>query len=382
LNGCKIFFCSSDRAAISFALYNDISCLLKRDNLYFVYHSTHNRTMDSFGNREKFEALCKEAPVIIPTLIECVTTLESLGTEWKSLLLGIKDATNFEKIKELTTVAMHYHAMRGRYTDIKMEDFKRFIENPHDPHFDNYHSSHNLMNALKEISKVVRSYKYLNKYETRADEKHYGLFDFGNTDSSKFDMVCGLSLMTLFINSCKPELVTFALDAIDKIIELSDYNVELITLYTLAIELNRDTIEKYTGGYRQVGGSVAMTRASMQWIGDYLASWQMPGIGAYGTIYLSAHHNITLMSRTRSDEILQHLMYKKRIIPKNYKEYLEDMKSFYPDGDWPRQHVLDFLKTNLLKRNSLRKNISRRNNRRFGTRKHNYKRFLLNVKTH
>ena len=348
LNNCKIYFCSSDRVAISFALYNDISCLLKRHSLYFVYNSNRLSDMD-YGIREKLNKLRANISTVIPHLSECISTLEILKEEWRTILLEIKAATSFEQVKNLTTVGFHYRALCGRYSQGLMEDLKRFIANPYDHYFDKeYHATHNMISEIVYIDKVVKSYRYLNVYDTTVEEKYYGLFDFGNTDTTKFDMVCGSSLMTLLLHSCIPELVNFALDAMEKIIELSDHNVELTTLYTLVIEVNYDYIET-TLGVSQRGGALLMSPDTLQWIGDYLAHWQFPGKGGVGTIYLSEYHNLTTGFRQSNDGILEYLVYEKHIVPKKYNEYLAFLNSFYPPGEGPRQKIADFLKRNFLK---------------------------------
>jgi hypothetical protein len=349
LKGCKIYFCSSDRVAISFALYNDISCLLKRDSLYFVYDSIKLPSMDNYGLKKKLKGLRANVSTVIPHLSECVSTIEMLKEEWKTILLEIKAATSFEQVKKLTTVGFHYRSLCDRYSNEFIEDIKRFIANPYDSMFDEeYHTTNNMISEIVYIDKVVKSYRYLNVYDTTVEEKYYGLFDFGNNDPTKFDMVCGGSLMTLLLHSCIPELVNFALDAMEKIIELSDHNVELTTLYTLVIEVNHDYIET-TLGVSQRGGALSTSPATLQWIGDYLAHWQFPGKGGVGTIYLSEYHNLTTGFRQSNDVILEYLVYEKQIVPKKYNEYLAFMNSFYPPGEGPRQKIADFLKRNFLK---------------------------------
>ena len=365
LKGCKIYFCSSDRVAISFALYNDISCLLKRDNLYFVYNSNRLPNMNMSSLIEELTELRANASTLVPHLSECVSTLESLISDWESIMLEIKTASSFEQIKKLTTVALHYNALRGRYSNIIIELIKRFIANPNDRYFDTeYHATNNLTSAIEYIGNIVRSYKYLNVYDTNAEEKYYGLFDFGNTDPTKFDMVCGSSLMTLLLHSCIPELVNFALDAMEKIIELSDHNVELTTLYTIVTEVNHSYI-KTTLGSSQRGGAMSLTRASLQWIGDYLAYWQFPGKDRIGTIYLSEYHNLTTGFRQSNDTALEYLVYEKNIVPKKYNEYLAFMNSFYPPGEAPRQKIADFLKIKFPKQmRKSRRSIAKRHTRK------------------
>lgn len=352
LKGCKIYFCSSDRVAISFALYNDISCLLKRHSLYFVYNSTRLPNMDNHSLKDRLNDLRINASTLTPHLSECILTIEELKKEWATILLEIKTANSFEQIKKLTTVSFHYRSLCGRYSNGLIEDLKLFIANPYDTIFDEeYHITNNMLGAIKHISKVVRSFKYLNIYDTTIEEKYYGLFDFGNNDSTKFDMVCGSSLMTLLLHSGEPELVSFALDAMEKIIELSDHNIELTTLYTLVIEVNHTYIET-TLGTTQRGGAISLSRASLQWIGDYLAYWQFPGKDRVGNIYLSQYHNLTTGFRQSNDAILEYLIYEKHIVPKKYNEYLAFMNSFYPPGEAPRQKIADFLKRSSMKRRS------------------------------
>lgn len=362
LKGSKLYFCSSDRVAISFALYSDINCILKRDNLYFVYHSKHLSSMSHPIREERFKQLCKDAGTLVPVLTDCVSTLEELMKTWATLLLDIKDVKSFEQIKRLTTVAFHYQSLVGRYSEDDLEEIKLFIANPYDSYFYDYRRRDSVTDTIRYISKNVRIYKHLNVYDTTVEEEYYGLFDFSNTDPEKFDMVCGSSLMTLLMHSCLPELVTFALIAMEKIIELSDHNIELTTLYTLVIETNKKYL-KYAPDYVQKGGALNVTRASMQWIGDYLASWQIPGKGGVGTIHLSEQDNLTTSFRVNNDIILEYLMLEKGIIPKNYKEYLENMAAFYPHGEWPRQHLLDFFKISSMKH----RKTYRRKNRKIGT---------------
>lgn len=360
LKECSVYFCSSDRVAIAFALLNDINCILKRGGSYYVYKSKRPPIM-SIRDRTDYQIFLERqraAQDYIPLLNEGIETYRLLRRDWDAILATVSSASTFDRVKELIVLAFHYTTLDNFYArEYDIARIETFIRDPFDPMFTRARDGEAINHAINNFERSMRRYKYLRMYDVSDREKYYKLFSFENTSLESTELLYGSILFSILLTKTNPTLETFAINAMRKVIELTNYDTNVSTLYRLIVDSRRDSMSTRPaqfGGGRIPEPSVKSMRA----IGDYLTRCLLSDNYDFITLYLAEYSNMNISYTYVCEPVVEYLVYKKNIIPAKYIDYVTYMNEDYEPGEGPMSEMEAFLK-----RQSRRKTLNYRNYR-------------------
>jgi hypothetical protein len=353
LNGSKVYFCSSDRIAVAFALYNDINCIFKRDNTYLVYNSKQTVKMNNYPS-QSLSYFRENAQKYIPLLSEGIENYKQLKSQWGEELLRIKEVENIQDVKHLVIQALHYKSLSSCFgSEYTIKLIMKFIENPNDSYFDQLHNMEAIRLATKTFEQTIRRFKYLNKYDVSESDEYIKLFQFDNVSFDSYDLAYGAALFSSLMLVNDILLNEFVIGAINKVIEFTSYDVNVITLYSLLLE-SSDIITQVGGGG---GGNFIkqITAASMKSIGDYLTKCLL----IYTTMpdrptHYKVIHFVKLFEEESYSlspvelQIVEYITYKKNFISKDLLKYVKWINSLYDPGEEIYKELENFLKRRTL----------------------------------
>lgn len=368
LSDCNVYFCSSDRIAIAFALYNDINCIFKRDMSYLMYKSRNPSPY--LSGLPLFLHHRSNAIHHIPMLKTGVELYRKLKTEWGKQLMEIEHATTLDELKQLLLLSIHYSTLQDEYATWRQIGLiEKFIENHMDPMFEELNNYMPINRAISGFDYQIRRYTYLNAFETSSLEAYYHIFSPGNTSIDSYDMLYNCTILgSLVFSNDDPLLEDFVIKYMKKNLELTGHNIQLQTLYNLFTESHaeyfRFTNKRDETRIHHVGGFGGDTKYALKVIGDYLTKYILIPYLEH-SLCISDDYNFTLNYDSRIERIVEYLIYKKHIIPKDYIIYVNSVNSEYEKGRGRLEELAAFLKM----RNKKRKTVSRMRKRKMMTRR-------------
>lgn len=348
LKECNVYFCSSDRVAIAFALVNDINCILKRGETYYVYKSKRPPPIMSVRDRTDYQIFLERqrtAQDYIPLLNEGIETYRSLRRDWDAILATVSSVSTFDRMKELIILSFHYMTLDNFYArEYDIARIETFIRDPFDPMFTRARDGEAINHAINKFERSMRRYKYLRMYDVSDRETYYKVFSFKNTSLESTELLYGSILFSLLLTSTNPTLETFAINAMRKVIELTNYDTNVSTLYRLVVDSHRDSMSTRPaqfGGGRIPEPSVQTMRA----IGDYLTKCLLSMSTGLDFIVLILADDCNInVSYANAEPVIEHLVYTKNIIPTKYIEFVMSVNADYEPGEGPMSEMENFLK--------------------------------------
>lgn len=340
LKDCAVYFCTSDRIAFAFALYNNINSILKRDNTFIMYKSRGRRAAkpSHLSGQPLFFYRREHADEYASVLKDGLETYNAIKQDFTSKISGVSDISSLDELKRILVVAMRYYDLLSQYNAGVVYDIQKFVDNPMDPYFEegryyasvNYAIDHN-------FDEIMRKKKHLSPYDFSEEEKFYRTFSFQNVSLDSPDILYGCSIFRCMLRF--EELHSFVHDAMNKVIELTNYDVHVIALYSRIVESrNMSGRDEHlqTGGYRS--STDVLTR-----LGNYLTYHLVnPGIVPHSMVL--GPSNFTINHKTVCRDFTEWLVYKKGIVPKGYPAYVNYVNSYYEPGEGPMEDMAQFLK--------------------------------------
>jgi hypothetical protein len=369
LRDCIIYFCSSDLIALSFALCCGVNCIIRRDSVYSVYRAREIEIpieMDPFLKQrrdavELFHYFRNEKlEETIYILKEGLEEYKKLKSEWEGILMTVDTVDSFDRLKELLVLALHYCTLTDLSTRETTPFVEKFINNPYDDIFsdpmDGVTACWAVSKRAQEYPTTIRRFRHLNIYKTSEKVPYYNdVFKFENTSFESRDMIYGCVLFRTILNSAGSGGIhkTFIIKLMERIMSLLEYDENIVAMYSLFFDVH-NLYEQHGGG--DPSKSHSITKRVLVRIGDYITE-NLLADTCVVHFPLSEGHPYTFFMSNIGELMINHLIYKKNIIPIRYIEYVTEMNEEYEENgkDGPYDEIKKFLKRHMQKRRSLQR---------------------------
>lgn len=299
----------------------------------------------------------------ISILKEGMNEYEKLKSEWSTILSTVDSVGSLERLKELIALALHYCTLVDLATGA---DVETFIKNPYDAIFSDSRTMSSacwvVSNRIKEFPTKIRRLRYLNKFKLSEKDLHFDKFNFDASLESR-DMMYGCKLFDTLLTYPGSDEITrkFVVNCIERILLLTNNDENLSAMYSIYIDVKNLYDQRGGGSDVRVSKFNSTPNAAIVRIGDYIVDKMMGSYSSY-QIIVSEIHPYTVCFCDIGESMIEHLIYKKNIIPKRYIEYLkESNKEYEVDGEeGPYHEMIQFLKRKnriQLKRNKNKRTI-------------------------
>lgn len=353
-----VYFCSSDRTTLSFALCIGVNCIIERRDGYFMYKAKEITVPNGtkLSTDELFHYYRNEKLEEIRALLsEGLGEYYKLKNEWETVLNTVDRSESFEDLKTKLVLAYHYYSLSNFGSKVHIKIIEQFLENPNAPIFSHDIEGHSarwtIVNFCKEYPSTIRRFRHINPYVTSVKEEYYHIFRFENASFDSTDMLYACTLFHKLIHvSGKDQFIQkFVVKLMERVIELSEYNETIVALYNTFMIVN-DLTNQEGGGKL---GSKPISYSTYVKIGDYLTKFMLDKKPISHFFYYADDCPSVISLTVIGEKINEYLIYNKHIIPKDYFQYvLEANKEFEDEGEEGPYHELkEFLKRQSRARN-------------------------------